>query len=531
MATNDVPASARPATRYDAFVSYSHADRRWVGRIQRFVESYRPPGRGRRLALFVDHTDLRGGSLPDNLRAALAASGALIVCWSPQAAASAWVRQEVAVFRDLGRGSRIAIVHVAGTGPTVRDESFAGLDPIEHDLRGGLRLGWFSSRARIELLRIIAFLCDAELRQLHDWSRRRTARNAAAVAAAGLLPAIGLLAWPVRDWTPLPITDDEGQVVQALACDAREAGLWALAWSQQVGETSGANAYFITTESAGVEPLRRMRASGFDLPRRLLPKDLIAEPVRRDIDRVLDQAGIGRGLAGVKDGEQPRLALPRPDHLVVVLPKRRPEPTLDERIAQARDRLAIPETDGSLVATYVKGGAGRSVGVGSLSPPRWASRTGDRKVSPARGLSVAWQATDTIWLGVPGERDIVGGLWHSPDGGASWQKVEGFHSVTSIELRSVKGRETPIVAEQGFPYVHETQRLRSRSRVVERDAAGRWVDSEAPPHGGESEIELCGTMADGSRFIRVDGTIFGAGTLPLWRSLIGKSVASGGEPR
>lgn len=109
---------------------------------------------------------------------------------------------------------------------------------------------------------------------------------------------------------------------------------------------------------------------------------------------------------------------------------------------------------------------------------------------------------------MPGERDVAGGLWHSADRGTHWRKVEGFDSVSSLELRMGSGKELLVVADQSFARVQGDMRAPSRSRVAQRGPQGNWVDSDAPPHGGESEIELCGTRSDGVRHIRVDGTIY-----------------------
>jgi hypothetical protein len=97
------PSAESAAPHYDAFLSYSRADGAAVRRIQRFLESYRPPGRSTRLKAYLDETDMRGGSLPDNLSVALGQSRALVVCWSDNAARSQWVNAEIAEFRKLGR--------------------------------------------------------------------------------------------------------------------------------------------------------------------------------------------------------------------------------------------------------------------------------------------------------------------------------------------------------------------------------------------------------------------------------------------
>jgi hypothetical protein len=58
------PSTTGAPPEYDAFLSYSNHDGRVVGRIQRFLESYRvrrDDGSKQRLQVFLDQTDIRGG--------------------------------------------------------------------------------------------------------------------------------------------------------------------------------------------------------------------------------------------------------------------------------------------------------------------------------------------------------------------------------------------------------------------------------------------------------------------------------------
>jgi TIR domain len=92
------------AQGYDAFISYSHHDEVAARRIQHFLERYRlPPGilpARNRLRVFRDATDIRTGSLSDELNQALDASRALIVCCSSDAVKSRWVSQEIERFLE-----------------------------------------------------------------------------------------------------------------------------------------------------------------------------------------------------------------------------------------------------------------------------------------------------------------------------------------------------------------------------------------------------------------------------------------------
>ena len=84
---------------YDLFVSYSHrADARFVPKLQRQLENLdRPLFRPRALDVFVDDTDLTADpDLGAEILRALSQSRHLLICASPEAAASAWVNQEIA---------------------------------------------------------------------------------------------------------------------------------------------------------------------------------------------------------------------------------------------------------------------------------------------------------------------------------------------------------------------------------------------------------------------------------------------------
>jgi hypothetical protein len=115
------------ATKYWAFISYSHADSRWAQWLHRSLETYPIPARlhgrhgpdgpiPRRLRpVFRDQDELP--SAPDltrKIRDALAQSRYLIVLCSPHAAVSRWVDKEIDAFKELGRGDRVLCVIVDG---------------------------------------------------------------------------------------------------------------------------------------------------------------------------------------------------------------------------------------------------------------------------------------------------------------------------------------------------------------------------------------------------------------------------------
>jgi hypothetical protein len=67
---------------YDAFLSYSSSDAARVRRVQRFLETYKDRNSGKKLRVFLDQTDIRGGSLRPEIESALSSSRFLIVCCS-----------------------------------------------------------------------------------------------------------------------------------------------------------------------------------------------------------------------------------------------------------------------------------------------------------------------------------------------------------------------------------------------------------------------------------------------------------------
>lgn len=508
--------------KFDAFLSYSRADRPMVRRIQRFLESYRPPGRSRRLKVYLDETDMRGGSLPENLSEALADSGALVVCWSDHAASSHWVTTEISQFRDLGRGNRIVVTHVAGPGPTVTHSAFAGMEPLEHDLRNGWRAWVLTPRAKLELLRLIAFLTDVDLRALRNWARRRMLRNVLIALGVAILPIVVVLSLRLPTWEPVSWFHYD-QPIEPIACEVVDGKLWVATWSEAAGEHSGVRAYFVTYPDVLGNPQKQVeRPQSFTLPKRALPSTMVSQDFLNNVREVLEEHSITDQLGRLVRPDVARFAQPNPGQFMYIRPFGEPEEQ-DIRHA-AIDRMPTPETTGTFIVVYEKGNQPRVSMNRHLSPPRWQERTADkqRRTFPARGMSVAWQRNGEIWIGVPGERDNAGGLWHSPDAGKTWQRVERFRNVTSIDLRRAPngGDETVVVAEQSFKRLRDAEFSPGSSRVEERTSDGKWISSDAPPHGSDSEIEICGTLPDGTLHVRVDRRVYQQHNRPLYRWVI-----------
>lgn len=97
-------------SRYQAFISYAHADQDWAKWLQKELERFRVPRKLRRerpelpkrlFPVFRDQTELASsGNLSDSIVDALDRSERLVVICSPKAAASKWVNEEIRLFRS-----------------------------------------------------------------------------------------------------------------------------------------------------------------------------------------------------------------------------------------------------------------------------------------------------------------------------------------------------------------------------------------------------------------------------------------------
>lgn len=200
--------------RYWAFLSYSHADRRWARWFHRALEGYLVPRRlvgrptpmgpaPRRLRpIFCDREDLEANPhLGERIFQALERSAWLIVICSPDAARSRWVNDEIVRFKRLHGEDRVLAVitggepHAADTPDPTDEECFPlalrrrvgpdgaltdeGVEPIAADVRPG------KDGRRLARLKLLAGMLQVGL---DDLARRDAQRRHAqlAVLAAGL---------------------------------------------------------------------------------------------------------------------------------------------------------------------------------------------------------------------------------------------------------------------------------------------------------------------------------------------------------
>jgi hypothetical protein len=113
---------------YRAFISYSHRDKAWCDWLHRNLERYRissdlagrvtEAGRVPRdlRPVFRDRADFSAGPLQAQTIEALKSSQFLIVIASPDSAASAYVNEEIRLFKSFG-GERVLSLIVGGEAP------------------------------------------------------------------------------------------------------------------------------------------------------------------------------------------------------------------------------------------------------------------------------------------------------------------------------------------------------------------------------------------------------------------------------
>lgn len=194
--------SPRP---FRAFVSYCHKDKAFAAWLQRRLEAYRLPRRlageveplpgqaaGRIGPVFRDREDL---SAATDLSAAvcegIAASSALVVVASPDAAWSHWVEREIALFRELHPDAPVLVALARGEPHDSLPQALRRDDaePLCADFR---KVG---DGRRLAFLKIVSGLCGLPLDALVQRDAQRQVRRVTAVTlgAAVLVVIMSLL--------------------------------------------------------------------------------------------------------------------------------------------------------------------------------------------------------------------------------------------------------------------------------------------------------------------------------------------------
>jgi hypothetical protein len=504
----------RPDGTFDAFISYSSADHRRARRLHRFLESYRKGSPPARLAVYLDHTDIRGGVLHEEIRGALARANTLIVCASPAAAESRWVAEEIRVFREIHGDTRIAVAMLEDVPGPGCHPALAGLDCRRHDLRRAWKFGVTTPAARLEMLRLLAFTAGVDLRTLRNWHRRRALRNGLTGAALSMVPAVAVLAYPVTDWRAMELQSRDP--LYPIAAEVTDSGVWVASRYRAPG-AQGFRNYIRSTVNA----LDSTSASTFQahltLTRRLLPTALTSAELVARIPRKEMSAATARPLVG-----ESFVGEPRPGTFVAVQAAGLTDGEDDEASDMEADGIPVSRNRGSVVAV-VERNMVRAAYVPDLRP-LWRERDlAGNPTSPSRAPSIAWSDDGHVWLGVSGwDGEEEGGLWHSRDRGLTWSRVKGFRSVSSIGLRTDEEGMTRsvVVAESHFEGWRGYFLEPYPTRVVESDPARlTWREARMPPFGDRSGVEFCGSL-EGMEIVRVDETLFQRNDAPLWRFLL-----------
>ena len=218
--------------RFAAFISYAHTDSAIAAKLQARLERYRLPkhlasahtgGQAGLGQIFRDREDLAAApSLSDAIRAAIAEAEALIVICSPDAVASRWVGEEIALFRSLHPDRPILAAVVRGTPA----ESFpaalteGGSEPLAADLRkeaDGESLGF---------LKIVAGIAGVPLDALVQRDAQRRIRRVmwitgGALAAMLIMGIMTTLALQARNEAARQRAEAEG-LVEYMLTDLRE---------------------------------------------------------------------------------------------------------------------------------------------------------------------------------------------------------------------------------------------------------------------------------------------------------------------
>lgn len=221
----DDPAKSE-TPQFQAFISYSHADKRFAAWLHRRLEGWRLPDGNKLAPIFIDRAELAAGpDLPAQVREALARSAALVVVASPAARASRWVAQEIGLFREVFPDRPVFTALIEGEPETafplpLTEHNGQSLEPLAADFRKG------QDGQRLGLLKIVAGLSglpldrlaqrDAQLRQ-----RRVMAVTAGAVILSIVLGALLIAAVRARAEAERQRTEAEG-MVEFMLTDLRD---------------------------------------------------------------------------------------------------------------------------------------------------------------------------------------------------------------------------------------------------------------------------------------------------------------------
>jgi hypothetical protein len=515
--------------RYDAFISYSHDDEIAARRIQRFLESYKLP-RGialaeNRLRVFRDATDIRTGSLSEELNAALDASRALIVCCSPAAAKSHWVSQEIDQFLGHDPARPIAPLLLEGDpGSSIPER----LKPLEHRF-ADLRSAWFArrlkSKGRDELIRAVATITGADLRQLIPWEKRRRRRLAVSWAAAVLILAVSVGLIPVERAGKLNRPSQIGDDQTIEYCDVVDDRL-VLAARQKINKQNAETTNEVQYVKLYGDALNPAVAGEYvdlsDYVARTRLLYLLKFPGARKATRGLDVAAIrnsARTLAEGKyrvDGEPivfqgPWAAEPRPGLKTVLY-----------SIKPAKGKGADgPPPGHSAIVVSDNAGPSQPMPIDGLYPPEVSDKSiSARGASLPDGLPIVASGKD-VFVGMRIRNNGgAGGLWRWNGTDASWELQKKLpRSIHSIIVDPQRPGRVLVSTSPG-----EWEGGAGKSRVAAQffegpDQRSEWreIQFQIPQLDSSQGVQLCGFRTDGTLYLLNNQALFAVGTERFYR--------------
>ncbi len=512
--------------KFDAFLSYSHADYKRAKKIQSSIQRYRLPGKGSCLRVYMDETDIRSGSLSNELREALACSRSLVVCCSPAAFDSSWIRKEIVDFDAAGTRRPIVPILFEGDPDRVMP---AGLDREEKrylDLRRGWFLGFLRPKASIELARGIATIAGLPLRDLVNWEKKRQRRNMLSTAAIAILLTLSILFFPLQYTRKIDVGRTVGNVQTIEYSEVQDDRLIVAAREIMEGPQGLRNYVACYLDVLRSDRQNWLDEAMFISKRRLLHFGLLHRDQREQIHKLFDwnrlrkeaesYAGQGSGETGDKqkpDLKGPWAGEPRVNLFVFVywIPPIPIDP-LDEPYMSppaGRAIVVVAEPKEKMCTAVITG----------LDPrePEWLDR---KSANFYDGIPAAANG-DEVWLGMPLRSDKrLGGLWYSANSGRSWQRIKEFSSVSAIIIDPRRPGHVMVATAPG----------RWESGVREGTLATElWESANAdwrpmqhyPPFTARSRVHFAGFFADGSLVIQVDSAIYELGKDSLARRIFG----------
>ena len=203
-------------TRYEAFISYAHADEAMAARLHKALETYAVPRHLRAQGkvtkpVFRDVAELTAAhSLSENIQEAVRGSRVLIVLCSPAAKVSHWVNEEIRLFRKIHGDAAILSAIIEGTPETAFPQGLieGGREPLAAALgtdKAGFKLGVTQLAAGV----LGTGLDDLVQRESKRRNRLMGTGLAASIALSGVLGFTTLQAVEARNEAQLERTESE----------------------------------------------------------------------------------------------------------------------------------------------------------------------------------------------------------------------------------------------------------------------------------------------------------------------------------